>query len=150
MTPEQTARSVETVDILVGEGNSGSVNDIEAALRPLHNRVTVMSDPTELKDYLIDAARGEVEHRIPDLVILDRELLGDQCWPFIEDLQQEPLFNGTMLAIMTDERDKVIVDRAMRAGVDWFIPKPLTIEHLADLISDMNHLHMAVVRVRVA
>lgn len=148
MTPATTKRPVETVDILVGEGSEESVEAIETSLGSLHNQVTVMSEPEQLKQYLLEAVRGYNE-RVPDLVILDRELLGERCWGFIDQIRAEPGFQHTMLAIMTDEREKDTLDRALQAGVDWFIPKPLTIENLADVIHDMDHLHMAVVRVRM-
>ena len=139
---------MEAVDILIGTSDPQEVQTIREALRVLMNRVTVLSEPRSVRDYLQKHGEWKDERRTPELVIVDMELMnGDDCWTLLGKLSEREAYRRTTWAALVEEPGKRDADRAYAAGVDWLMAKPLTVRAMAELVDELEDKAMAVVRV---
>lgn len=71
----------------------------------------------------------------PDLVILDRSLLGMQGIDILKQLRQMPATYLTPILMLTGKRGEVLSDEAIAAGADDYLLKPFEPEDLVQRVA---------------
>lgn len=141
---------VEAVDILIAESDPLEAKIVHGALdRLLNNRVTVLTDAEETLDYLLQRGGYAEERRAPDLIILDVDLIGDDCWEMLSGLRDRPGLEEAMIVVISSSASIAQAGRAEDAGVNWYSGKPINLENLSRIIEDLEDLGIAVIRARV-
>lgn len=135
---------MEAVNILIADDDPGEVDRIRTALRNVINETTVLTDREEVRDRILGRGRWSGERRRPDLAILDAQMMGEECY----DLIAEADLGDTVVAVMDRFPTMEKVERARRAGVSAYAPKPLHLESLAEMLQDVRRISVAVVRGR--
>lgn len=140
--PAEVREPLDAIDVMVIDAEPDDAARIRIALDPLVNDVEVIEDPDEAVDRLLSA---ESESDLPDLLIVDLELMGDGCWDLIADLRTR---NGEAVAVVVISEDPSAEDimRAERAGADHFDSKPINLLRIGRLIAKQRRLDMAIVR----
>jgi CheY-like chemotaxis protein len=62
-------------------------------------------------------------HPLPDLVLLDITLPGMNGFDVLAWIRQHPVFGTLKVFVWTDSGDPATLDRAIKAGVNRFVPK---------------------------
>lgn len=138
---------MRTIDILVLEGERATAERARRGLRGLANVVDVVTDPEEAARLLV----GRVEDggaRPYELVILDADLLGPECWAFVRELRGGA-YGGTEIVVVSEDPDWEQLESAQEAGASRFEQTPLTLDDLAALIAHVHDMDLHVVRQRV-
>ena len=129
--------AMATSKILIADANQTNVELLEAYLSDVDCRIMVATDG---RDTLDKAARFQ-----PDLILLDimmPKLSGFEVCKMIKD---DPAAKGTMILMVTALNESGDIERAVAAGCDDFLSKPvnklellkrvenlLTIRHVTD------------------
>ncbi|MEW5820841.1 MAG: response regulator [Cyanobacteriota bacterium] len=87
----------------------------------------LLNTTLEMQGYLVDAtsckqeAIAYIDKKIPDLVLIDAVLPGDDGWGICDYIRTNDLLNKTKIVMATVLHDK---EKAFIAGADLYIPKP--------------------------
>lgn len=153
--PSRDEDRLEALDVLIADADPDEVARIREGLRDLHNRIRVLYEPDQVADLLAHRGSYAEERRTPDLVIVDRAMLGGgACWTFIRELRRQDRFDDTAFAILVPSgipaRQKSdILDRALEAGGKmWVTEKPVTLASIRKLIEDLEGMGLSLVRYR--
>lgn len=138
-----------TPDILVVEPNPQRAERIRGALSPLVNWVEVFTDGSEAHDYLMGEGEYEGNRRVPGLVILDADVMGDACFETVARMRDMERFRGTKVVVVSAEPDLDSIRRARQAGASRYNGKPLTLDALAQMLGSVEDLDPAVVHSRL-
>lgn len=77
-----------------------------------------------------------IAEKHPGFIILDIDLPGIDGNKICEKLKTEPSFGKPFVITVTGLAEEDIRDRALQAGADAFLPKPLNFDELASTLSD--------------
>lgn len=91
-------------------------------------------------------ARAELAHALPDLVLMDIQLPGVDGLTLTRELRQSPRTRHLVIVAVTAYAMKGDEERAIQAGVDGYITKPISKEPFLQVVSQ----HLATARARAA
>jgi two-component system, cell cycle response regulator DivK len=74
---------------------------------------------------------------LPDLVLLDLQLPGEDGFQILERLRRTPIFKDVPICAMTAQVMPDEVNQAERAGFDGFLGKPLNFDRFPEQIRDL-------------
>ena len=79
-------------------------------------------------------------HPFPDLVLLDVGLPGMSGFDVLTWIRQQPKFDRLKVFVWTDSGDPAVLERALEAGANCFVPKSVAFVRggLAGLVRDMS------------
>jgi CheY-like chemotaxis protein len=80
------------------------------------------------------ALYSAVARRPPTAILLDVVLQWVDGLRLCEGLKQHPLTRGTRVVVMSGLNRPHVRERALRAGAEAFLPKPLRAEHLLQVL----------------
>jgi DNA-binding response OmpR family regulator len=119
MTPKKL--TVLVVEPIILQGDL-----IKLALARHSMQVTVCRDPATIREFL--------GHQIPDLILVDTHLPGQNGLDLVSDLMAEGLLAKTKVFIISSLGYPEIVQKAVKLGASDFLVKPLDTELLATRI----------------
>lgn len=93
-----------------------------------------------------DQARAELERALPDLVLMDVQLPGVDGLTFTRELRRSPRTQQLVVVAVTAYAMKGDHERAMLAGVDGYITKPISKEPFLAAVEE----HLALAKARTA
>jgi PAS domain S-box-containing protein len=114
--------------IVVTDDNEDSASSMSAALRAIGHDVRVANDGTEC----IDACRGF----LPDVLLLDIGMPRLDGYDTARIMRREPWGGGITIVAMTGWGQDDDVRRAMQAGFDHHLTKPVDFESLLAILAD--------------
>ena len=87
----------------------------------------------------LTAADGEdalqiVRERLPDLVLLEASLPGRDGWDVTKIIKGDPMLRSTWVVWLTSEVFEEHRERALHAGADAFIAKPIVPDELGRIV----------------
>ncbi|NCO33989.1 MAG: hypothetical protein AUJ92_11460 [Armatimonadetes bacterium CG2_30_59_28] len=116
--------------ILVIDDEAASRELVTKVLSPLGHKVIAVRDG--------EAAMWELEHLMPDLLIVDLQMPRMDGWEFIEQLRHAPERRTIPILVMTARR--TFLDRhvaARLARVDAYLTKPFKLQALSDKVGQL-------------
>lgn len=132
------------VDIFILERDPITAGEMRRALDPLLNRVDVFHDPERAVDYLLSRGEFDGNRRTPELIILDADLLGAECWQFLERLNRMDRYQASDVVVVSRDATMGDVMRARRAGAGRIEGKPVDANTLLRLVAGREGVDMAV------
>ena len=114
--------------IVVTDDNEDSASSMSAALRAIGHEVRVANDGAEC----IDACRGFV----PEVLLLDIGMPRLDGYDTARIIRREPWGTGITIVAMTGWGQDEDVRRAMQAGFDHHLTKPVDFESLLAILAD--------------
>lgn len=140
---------LRSVDILVLEAETDVAARIRQGLGVLANRVDVVTDPDEALQMLTQRTRDRADAGEPyELVVLDADLLGEECWGVVEELRRRG-YEQAEIVVVAEDPDWEQLERAQAAGASRFEQTPIDLEALAQMIATLYGLDLHVVRTEV-
>ena len=108
----------------------------KAGLQPVHH----VADGNQAIDYL--AGRGpyadRARHPLPDLLLLDLKMPGHTGHEVLEWMRQQPHLQAVRVYVLTSSDEPSDRRRALQAGAQGYIVKPLCSEHVAAILAAWN------------
>ena len=121
--------------ILVVDDNAQNLELLQAYLEDLGCQIEIAHDGAEA----IEIAR----QRVPDVVVLDVMMPRLSGFPVCERLKKDPATAGVPIVMVTALNEISDVERAIEAGADDFLTKPVQrLELLARVKSQINVQHI--------
>jgi CheY-like chemotaxis protein len=127
-----------SLNILIVEDNPANLMLAGAVLRRAGHRITEARSAEEAVERLRVA--------IPDLVLMDVQLPGQDGLELTRRLKQEPTTENVIVIALTAHAMKEDRDRVLAAGCDGYIAKPINTRALAHEINAIVHTARAAVR----
>jgi two-component system, cell cycle response regulator DivK len=127
-----------SLNILIVEDNPANLMLAGAVLRRAGHRITEARSAEEAVERLRIA--------IPDLILMDVQLPGQDGLELTRRLKQEPPTENVIIIALTAHAMKEDRDRVLAAGCDGYIAKPINTRGLADEINAIVHSARAAVR----
>ncbi len=115
--------------ILVAEDNPTNMKLITVALKKQGYTLLQAADGEEA---LEAAARNA-----PDLIIMDMQLPKISGWEVTRELRQMPGFGNVPIIAVTAYAMKEDKERAIEAGCNAYLPKPIDINQLRSVVAEM-------------
>ena len=89
--------------------------------------------------HVLEAATGVealnvVKNRRPDLILMDLALPGFDGFETIRRIRKIDGFQNTPIIVLTAYSGQSIYETALRAGINYFMAKPIDFDELADLL----------------
>lgn len=140
---------MEAVDILICESDEHEARAIHRALRPILNRVTIVTTAKDAKDCLYRRGRWSDERRVPDLILLDADMVGTDCWELLCELTASGPFADSVFVVLSADPSMEKAERARASGAEWFVGKPVRMDTLARITDSLEDMGLAVIRARV-
>jgi two-component system cell cycle response regulator DivK len=125
------------LNILVVEDNPANLMLAGAVLRRAGHRITEARSAEEAVERLRVAT--------PDLILMDVQLPGEDGLELTRRLKQAPTTRDVIVIALTAHAMKEDRDRALGAGCDGYIAKPINTRTLADEINAVVHSARAAV-----
>ena len=119
--------------ILIADDNGPNVELIEAYLNGLDCEITVAVDG---RDTLAKVASFQ-----PDLILLDVMMPKLSGFEVCERLKSDPATRGIMILMVTALNELGDIERAVEAGTDDFLSKPVNKLELLKRVDNMLKLH---------
>lgn len=82
------------------------------------------------------AALREIRARLPDLVMMDLQLPGTDGFALTRMLREDPALADLCIVAVSAYAMRTDEERALAAGCDGFVPKPVDLQHLSRVIED--------------
>ncbi len=120
-----------TVTILVVAGERGAYRDLDGQ-RFTAAEIAVVDSATNATEALSKAAQLQ-----PDLVLLDADTPGLNCFDLALELQEYNLSLGAI--VVATSKDPQSFRRAIQAGVQEYLIKPVTTREIAETITELAH-----------
>jgi CheY-like chemotaxis protein len=115
--------------ILVADDNPASLELITEVLELCGYEVITAADGVE--------ALAAASHQIPDLVLVDIQMPRLDGFEVLRRLRAEPRFSGLQVVALTAFAMQGDRERAMDAGFDGYITKPVEIASLRQAVSEL-------------
>ena len=112
---------------MIADDDPGIVDAIEMLLEFEGYEVSSTVDGTTVLD---------MKHDLPDLLLLDIWMSGEDGRDICKKLKQEPLTKNIPVIMISASRD--IKESAMEAGADDFLAKPFEMDDLLKKIEDLT------------
>jgi CheY-like chemotaxis protein len=127
-----------SLNILIVEDNPANLMLAGAVLRRAGHRITEARSAEEAVERLRVAT--------PDLILMDVQLPGQDGLELTRRLKQAPTTENVIIIALTAHAMKEDRDRALGAGCDGYIAKPINTRTLAGEINGIVHSARAAVR----
>jgi len=115
--------------ILVAEDNPTNMKLITAALKKQDYSLLQATDGAEALEAAISGT--------PDLIIMDLQLPKISGWEVIRKLRQMPGFSNVPIIAVTAYAMKGDKEKAIEAGCNAYLPKPININQLRSVVAEM-------------
>ena len=117
--------------ILVVDDNAVSRELIREVLDSPDHRIFEAANGIEAFDYILADA--------PDLVLLDVQLPGMDGYSVVRRLRQDPRFGRLRVLAVTAFAMHGDREKALAAGFDGYITKPIDTRHLEEQVEELLH-----------
>ena len=115
--------------ILVAEDNPTNMKLITVALKKQGYTLLQAADGEEALEAAVRNA--------PDLIIMDMQLPKTSGWEVTRKLRQMPDFGNVPIIAVTAYAMKGDKERAIEAGCNAYLPKPIDINQLRSVVAEM-------------
>jgi CheY-like chemotaxis protein len=85
----------------------------------------------------LDQARDFLAHTVPELVLLDMRLKGRDGLELVHHIRATPLLRDVPIAAVTASAMPADEDRAIAAGIDLYLSKPIDTRRLPQLVDEL-------------
>jgi DNA-binding response OmpR family regulator len=110
--------------------------DDEALTLKLLSQAAEIIGHTPMTSNNVDSAYTMVVNQRPDLIILDLNVAGYQGTLLAEQLRQNPEVAGIPVVILSADPSLDSQERALKAGADRYLTKPVRLNTLLEVIRD--------------
>jgi len=128
------SRTSKCASVLVVEDNPDVAESLSAVLEALGHRTRVTNDGLAALEMLRSASF--------DAVLVDIGLPGIDGYEVARRIRMLPNFNGSRLIALTGYGQEEDRQRALRAGFDQHLVKPVNVDHLETLMAEAASSHI--------
>lgn len=133
----------KAVDVLMAVDGAEEARRAMDQFGHLLNRISVHAHAEDAVDRLFRRGKYRDEQRVPDLIILDSDLIGEECYKVMRQITDMEDYRDAVVVILASKRENARrlgeqARLAEEAGAEWIAAKPLTMRALADILEDIE------------
>lgn len=138
---------LEAVSIVVAESDPETARRIQTAFRMIANEIEVLTTRQQVEDYIAGIKRFRGGWDVPDVLIVDVDMLGEHCPWTLKRMRQKAEGNRPIIVAVTGEpsteESAELVDSV---GIFGYVPKPLGATELMNMVHQIEGLALYLVR----
>lgn len=121
------------IKILIADDNVKLTLEVKRKIEE-HSNMTVCDIAHNGLDVL-----NKVEEYHPDVLLIDMVMPHLDGLSVVNKIMENKIQRKPLIIMMSSMYNTMMVQRACKAGVDFFIAKPFSIDHLMNIIIDLNN-----------
>jgi len=113
----------------------------------LHNSLRFVEDGEELMDYLYHRGKfaADEDSPRPGLILLDLNMPRKDGREALKEIKSDPDLRQIPIVVMTTSKAEEDVYRSYDLGVNSFVKKPVSFDHLADVLREITRYWFEIV-----